>query len=250
MPFTTVGWVESQNTGGVLTNFTALSDPHVRVEGDNVIVPSGMNFLAGVYAGGASITQARIHSPSLSRVVDIDIGPLNVGAEPLSPTPFLDMFENPVELDATEALSALAAGSESTNEYKEIIAWLSSGRIEPYRGPYRTVRATGSTTLNAYEWTNVSLTLAQSLPAGRYQVVGFWGYSAGGVAARLVFPGYPWRPGAIIHDSIADIQPLRFRFGNAGVWGEFTHDSPPSVDFLSVSADTSEVVYLDIVKVG
>jgi len=34
-----------------------------------------------------------------------------------------------------------------------------------------------------------------------------------------------------------------------GVWGEFTHDSPPTVDFLSVSADTSETVYLDIVKI-
>jgi hypothetical protein len=38
--------------------------------------------------------------------------------------------------------------------------------------------------------------------------------------------------------------------GGWGVWGEFAHTAPPTVDFLSVSADTSEVVHLDLIKVG
>lgn len=250
MPFTLVGWAQSVNTGNVLTAFNALPDHHIRYEGTNIIVPAGMNNLLGVYAGGANITRARLHSPSLSRVVSIDVAPLNPDPEPLSPTPFLDMFENPVPLDATEALTAFMAGNETSAVYKVALAWLGSGPITPYRGTFRTVRATSSTTLTPYTWTNVPITFTQTLPAGRYQVVGFWGISAGGIAARLVFPGYPWRPGVIINDSVADIQNPRFRFGNAGVFGEFTHDSPPSVDVLSVSADTSQEFYLDIVKVG
>jgi len=35
-----------------------------------------------------------------------------------------------------------------------------------------------------------------------------------------------------------------------GNWGEFDHTYPPQVEFLSVSADTAEVVYLDLVKIS
>jgi hypothetical protein len=250
MPITLVGWCQSQNTGGVLTLFNALSDPHVRVEGTNVIVPAGMNQLLGAYAGGASITLARLASPSLARIVNQDLSPLNVGAEPTVPTPYLDMFENPIALEATEALRAYAAGSESAAEYKTILAWLGSGPVTPYRGTYRTVRATSSTTLSAYAWTNGTITFDQTLPAGRYQVVGMRAVSNGLIAARLVIPGFAWRPGVVGFDAVGDVEPLRFRYGNMGILGEFTHDSPPSVDFLSVSADTSEVVFLDLVKVA
>jgi len=76
------------------------------------------------------------------------------------------------------------------------------------------------------------------------------------IAARLVLPGFAWRPGVPGHDAYSDIQAsrfrfgnARFRFGNAGVFGEFTHDSPPTVDCLSASADTTEEFWFDLVKV-
>jgi len=245
---TLVGWHESILTGGTLTYFAALDDPHIRVEADNIICPE-LNHIIAAFACGANLAQARITSPSILALVEHEIVPLNVGAEPLSPVPFSDLAQTPIELVVSEAIRCRMQGGEAAAEDKVCLIWLAEGPVEPVTLPYRTVRATSTTTLTAYEWTNGAITFDQTLPAGKYAVIGMRAESAGLIAARLVFPGYPWRPGCIGLDAAADIDPLRFRFGNMGVWGEFTHDSPPTVDFLSVSADTSETVYLDIVKI-
>jgi hypothetical protein len=243
---TLVGWCQSQNTGNVLTNFNALSDPHIRVEGANIICPD-LNNVLWLYAGGASITEARLTSPSILRVFEHQSAPLNVGAEPLSPLPYADLAENPIPLVVSEAVRSRMRGSESSAEYKVMLALLGAAPVTPAKLPYRTVRATASTTLTAYAWTNAAITFDQTLPAGSYNIIGMRAQSTGLIAARVVIPGYAWRPGVIGFDSVADIEPLRFRFGNMGILGTFRHDSPPTIDFLSSSADTSEEVYLDLV---
>lgn len=250
MAFTMIGWRASVNTGGALTEIAALADQHVRVEGNNIIVPRGMNNLVFAFHTAATATLAQLASPTLRRTVLLDIAPINVAAEPLSPPAIMPLFNSPIVLDEDEALRALVAGGESTAENKIVLALLSDGDISPVTGEIFTVRATGSTTLTANAWTNVALTFSQTLPAGRYAVVGMRPESSGCVAARLVFVGGVWRPGAIGTDSVADIQPDMFRHGRLGIWGEFEHTQPPTVDFLSVSADSSETVYLDIVKIS
>lgn len=245
-PMTLVGWAQSIATGNTLNYFNALPDPHVRVEGPNIICPP-LNKVLFIYAGGASITEARLTSPSILKVFEHQVSPLNVGAEPLSPLPYADMGENPLDLVATEAVRCRMRGTEAGAEYKVMLILLGEKAITPVKLPYRTVRATSSTTLTAYAWTNGSLTFDQTLPAGKYRIIGMRAQSAGLIAARLVIPGFAWRPGVIGFDSNADIDPLRFRFGGMGVLGEFSHDSPPTVDFLSSSADTSEEVWLDLV---
>jgi hypothetical protein len=246
--FTLIGWQQNVNTGGVLTEIDALPDQHVRVEDNNIIVPRGMNALLGAFHCAATATLAQLASPALRRTLLLDIAPINVGAEPLSPPPFVNKFYAPIALDEDEALRALVAGGETAAERKVMLVWLGDGPQSPVTGEIFTVRATGSTTLTAYAWTNVALTFTQTLPAGRYAVVGMRAESAGCIAARLVFVGGTWRPGCIGSDSIADLSPDIFRHGALGVWGEFEHTQPPTVDFLSISADTSEVVYLDLVK--
>ena len=71
--------------------------------------------------------------------------------------------------------------------------------------------------------------------------------SAGLIAARLVFSQYPWRPGCIASDTLGEQSAPIFRFGALGIWGEFSHNTPPTVDFFSLSADTSQTVDLDLV---
>ena len=246
--FTLIGWQRNVNTGGVLTEIGALADQHVRVEENNIIVPRNMNSLLAAYHGAANATLAQLASPALRRVLLLDIAPINVGAEPLSPPPFVNKFYSPITLDEDEALRALVAGSEAAAERKVVLAWLGDGPQSPVSGEIFTVRATGATTLTAYAWSNVALTFTQTLPAGRYAVVGMKAESAGCIAARLVFVGGMWRPGCIGSDHVSDLSPEIFRHGALGVWGEFEHAQPPTVDFLSISADTSQVVYLDLVK--
>jgi len=251
MPFTLVGWHESQNTGGVLTLHQAIPDPHIRVVGDDVIVPD-LNFLSGYYAVGEYLTQAQLSSPSLRRLTLLDIEAFDRSREPSSRPPLHDLFGSPIELVKSEALNALMAedfGGYGLAFWNTMFVWLSDGPVTPVTGKFFTVRATSSVTLTRYEWTNGSLTFSQTLPAGRYQIVGARARSAGLLAFRFVVPGYSWRPGAIGFDSGSDIGPERFRYGKAGVWCEFDHDAPPTVDFFSDSADTSQVLHIDLLKI-
>lgn len=105
-----------------------------------------------------------------------------------------------------------------------------------------------SQTLAANVWTNGPITFDDSLPVGHYQVVGFRAESAGLVAARLVFKGYGWRPACLGNVSPQQFGSDVFRNGNMGVWGEFDSINPPTVDFLSNSADTAEYGILDLLK--
>ena len=75
-------------------------------------------------------------------------------------------------------------------------------------------------------------------------------FSTGLICARLVFVGYQWRPGVIGFASNILFNREAFRDGKWGSFGEFAHNTPPTVDFFSSSADTAETLYLDLVKVA
>jgi hypothetical protein len=74
--------------------------------------------------------------------------------------------------------------------------------------------------------------------------------SAGAIAARLVLPGSAYRPGVIAYDAGSDVEIEKFRMGNNGSLGEFSHQFIPAAEFFAASADTSEVVYLDVIKIA
>jgi len=247
MAFTLVAFLESQGTATSLTNIAGLADPHVRVSGDDIYVPRDLANLGGCLFVGANITQAQITSPSLRRLANIDIEPVDAATEPQSPENLYSIFTSPRPLEATEQLNAKII---DTIGYSTCLAWLASGPLAPITGEIFTVRCTNTDTLTAYAWTNGALTFSQTLPMGRYQVVGMRAESTGLIAARLVFTGSAWRPGCPGHDAVTDIENAVFRGGELGVWGEFEHDTPPTVDFLSTSADTSQVVWLDLIKTG
>lgn len=250
--FTLIGWAQSQDTSGVLTGVNALPDPHVRVVSKDIIVPS-LNQLIGVYALGATITQAQLQSPTMRRVLNLDIRPLEVGAVPKTYPAMLDLIANPIHLTTDEALDAFVAEGAAGAEQEIVLAFLGDGNYAKPSGDVFTVRATGATTLTAFAWTNAAMTFSQSLPAGRYAIVGARGESAGMIAFRFVGVGYNWRPGAIGFASAGLVDDARTRaeaYGGLGTWLEFAHNTPPTVDVLSSSADTSEVFHLDLVKVS
>src|SRR5260370_3179901 len=76
------------------------------------------------------------------------------------------------------------------------LVWFADGPIAPIVGNMFTARATGTTVLGVLVRTLVPFVLAESLPRGRYQVVGLRAQSAGLIAARLVFAGRASAPAA------------------------------------------------------
>jgi hypothetical protein len=249
MAFSLVAWSESQDTGGTLANVAAVVDQHITTDGDDILVPSFAPNLAGVFAIGATIAQAQISSPTLRKGLLYDISPLNIGAEPVNRPYIHDRFENPIPLTVGEGLRALVAEGAAGAEQDSVFAFLQSDFEAAPSGDILTVRATGTSTLTAYSWSLCTLTLSQQLEAGRYAIVGMKAVSAGAIAARLVLPGSQFRPGVIACDAEGDVAIPDFRYGGKGVFGEFEHTFIPAVEFFSVSADTAETVYLDVIKI-
>ena len=245
--FTLVGYTESQDSSS-LTNVAALADPHIRVSGDDIVVPPSLTYVGGVYAIGASISRAQLVSPSIRRRYPLEVTPVEIAAEPADPVKYFPLFDTPIQLDEDEALNFQAAENGAGAQQSSGFVWLCDGPVSPITGAeIFTIRATNTSTLTAYAWTNGALTFNDSLPSGEYALVGARGSSAGLIAFRFVFSQYAWRPGAIGMDTVGEVGAPIFRFGRLGTWGEFSHNTPPTVDFLSLSADTSQTVDLDLI---
>jgi len=247
--FTLVGWFECPSSA-TLSLITPLADQHVRVEGDNIIVPGWAPNLMGYYAYGAGISMAQLASPSLRVLANLDIKPIDKASEPTSNPPFHDLFDTPIPLEPSEMINFYGAEDLAGTGMIAGLAWLGDVIAPVPAGKLFTVRAEETVTaLTADVWNNRSLTFEQTLPAGRYACIGARAQSAGLRAFRFCPVGAYHRPGAIGFDANGDIEPNRFRRGRAGVWFEFEHDQPPTVDLLSLSADTDVKLWLDLIQI-
>src|SRR5712691_2293719 len=247
--FTVIAWSASVDQLAPAA-IPAIPDPHVRVNGNDIIVPTAIPNLVAAYAFGVNITRAQLVSPSLRRFLNLEVAPLDISAGVPSVPVIWDMRQNPIKLDGEEALNAFTAENGVGATRMNALAWLADNKIDPIAGDIRTVRVTATATLVAFAWTNGALTFDQSLPAGRYQIVGGRMASASLLAWRCVIPGYQWCPGSF--GAVTDGQPVHyiFRTGAFGSWGEFNHNTPPTIDFLSATADTSESGELDLIKLA
>jgi len=252
MPRMTVVAFSESISPNVLQNVAAVADPHVTVRLDDVIVPAFANRVFACIGVGTTLDRVKLVSPRLRKITNVEVTPVNRGATtPSTPPAYQDFSANPIELDVNEALNAQALQSAAAAERETIVVFLTDEKPTPVEGKdIRSVRATSTTTLTANAWTNGSLTFEETLPAGKYQIIGMRVESSGLIAARLVLVGEAFRPGCVGVNAASDIEANIFRMGRLGVWGEFDHNTPPTVDFLSSTADTSETVVLDLIKLS
>ena len=104
MAFTLVAYSESQDSA-TLVNVAALVDPHVRVVGDDIVVPTALNYVGGVYGIGTAITRAQLVSPSIRRRYPFEVTPVEISTEPSDPVKMLGFFSSPIGLDPDEGLN-------------------------------------------------------------------------------------------------------------------------------------------------
>lgn len=262
MPFTLIGFTESQ-ASPALTLYAGIPDEHVRVEGDDIVVPE-LNQILMALAMSANIRQGQLSSPSLRRIFLQDMIPLlNSGTLPslqavdeggaatfniYDGLAYNKHIDDPIALEVSEKINALIDNNNNA-EQGTVLIWLSDGKPTKASGEIRTLRATIPTTTATYVWSNQALTLQQTLPAGRYAVVGVTLVAANALAGRLVFVGGTWRPGCLAQDSVSDKRPIFFRKGNLGIWGEFEHDQPPTIDILTTAATGAAEIYLDLIQI-
>jgi len=245
MKYTTIAYVETQDASAAMINVAGLADGHVRVVGDFIYVPAGFNKLMGVYAAGVTPLRAQVRAPSLRTVFNQEVSPMSGAITPPTATPFMDLFDNPLPLMDAEPMEALIQAGAGA-QYGVIIVFLGDGAAEPVKGEIRSIRAVGGAAAVAYTWTASALTFAETLPAGRYQLVGARFQSTTAIAARFRFPGQFALPGVLGVGAKNTVLPPQFNKGLMGVMGEFMHDAPPSAEILCVAADAAAVQIFDL----
>jgi len=244
MPFTVVAYHKAA-VSGTLLPITAVSDPHVTVSGNDITIPELNQLVAALMFGNAP-TQGQIQSPSLRRIILEDI-PAFIATEVCTGAVhvIVDKRDNPLALERSEKLNVYSIHTLDG----WCLIWLADGPIAPVVGDIRTIKCTTFHTSAGDAWENGALTLTQTLPAGRYQVVGMHAHGTALLAARLVFVGGTWRPGVPAGALAGDPGIPMFRHGAFGAFGEFEFDQPPSVDLIGTGVTSTEEIYLDIIQV-
>lgn len=244
---------EDADYADVLSNVAAVQDETITTSGDDVRVPPELPFIigaAGLSNADTQFRRAQIASPSLRSLANLDIEPIINAIVFGSPPEVLFHPQRPIPVQPDESLNFLMQTDEAAGNANHYgLIWLADGPQQPVAGQMFSIRATAAVTLSAGVWVNGNLTFSQTLPAGRYQIIGMRARGTNLVAARLAFPGGMWRPGVPAVNAIGDRDAQTFRFGHSGVFGEFTHTRPPTVDCLGVT-DSTQTFTFDLVKVG
>jgi hypothetical protein len=216
---------------------------------NNRLVLDRDQFLLWAYIQGASITRARIDSPSLRTYLLPRFPLVRRGTSPGSEPPVNDFSGYGLVLRSREEIAIQTSNDLGTgSERHHAIICVGDAPGGGVRAPEFWIRATGSTTLVPNQWTNVPLAFEQTLPAGNYRITGLILRSATGIAGRVVIPGQGDRHGTLCINAVGQ-EPNRFLLGaRYGDYGVFSSVALPSVEFLATGADTSQEVYLGIVR--
>jgi hypothetical protein len=233
-------------------------DVLTRTSDTRFMIPAGLHNVYFGFVGGATLGDAYIFTPSLeTKKFRCRLIPKKVGDTVIDKyNPEVWVPDPPIRLMDTEELS-LYAQNTSTSATSATVGVFALGldTLPPIPAGERIlVKATGTTTLTAYTWTTVRVIPEVQLEAGTYALIGFIPISDGCIAARVIIPGQVWRPGVI---GIAGTEPSALDFENKLFdkypkyeMGRFSHITIPEFQFLSKTADTSEVVYMYLVKVA
>jgi len=249
--FTVVGWQETKaGTTGYLP-LNACKDQHVRAVGDIIYVPE-LNKVVGVYVAGGSIAnEGYLSSPSLRRISLLDLRPIQRGVTPGGWESVRLHPGNPIPVESNEGMEIYLKETTTTSQTRTAAVFLADGAIAPVTGEIYTVYASATITTIVGEWVNGAITFRQTLPVGRYQIVGARLEATSPVVFRLVPIGYQWRPGGIACSDCGAHEADEQRYGGMGVWCEFDHLTPPTLEMLGAVAEAqSPELYLDLIKVA
>ena len=249
MAFTLVGYRESVDTGGVLTQINAIPDQHITFDNKDILVPDWANNFIQAVSISTAITQSRVSSPSLRQRSELDLYPNGISTENEIITGLMNRYERPIALTPGEGLRFSVAETASGGTNCIGLVWLEGERTPAPDGEVETIKATSSTIVTPSTWSLCKLDLSQQLRAGKYAIVGLRVQSASIIAARLVIPGSSYRPGVLGSRASAHVRvdvTSTMRLGN---WGEFEHTFVPQLEVLSAREDASQTVYLDVIKI-
>lgn len=219
------------------------------VQNNQYFPPQDM-MLYGWYGMGANLTRQRLVTPSIQAVAPYYLNPpVLAAAVPANPN-FANELGSNIPLRFAEGIDVQSSNGGGAGETHTAVLFLGVGPPRKSQGRKYRTRATGTATLVAGAWTVVTPTFEATLPNGEYEVQNLVYIGATAVAARLVFPELPWRPGVLGQTSIGNRQPDAFLRNEFGSFGKFRTFALPQVECFATAADTAQEFFLDLVRLS
>jgi hypothetical protein len=232
----------------VLANVPLLTDTVFANQSGGYLPPFSCKALAG-YGRTPDASLGRLDTPNLRIPVYPYMSELDLASDPPNLPPVNLWWDNgpPIlQNDQTNfVVSRAGAGAADCTG----LFWVGKETPGKARGDIRTIRATASITRVANQWVEGSLTLTDTLPSGRYAVVGAVFLGTNLLAGRFIFPDRVMRPGTIAQQALGEYGWDQFRWGNMGTWGEFESTAVPTIQIIGYGANTSQTVYIDVIKI-
>lgn len=266
MPFDIIGFAEAAPGTGTPNIAAALNELYYSFSGDNIKVKKQAPFLLGAFASAESTGgRIRIKQPSKPLYIELIKSCLPTDNDPVQG--WNDLLNRPIALKEEEDINV--AIQNATDEDALIGLILGNGKItqaslDAAPSPDYILTGYADTTLTAVTWTSLTMTWDQTLPSGKYQILGMkaavYKASAPGLAlTRLVLSeaqAAPWHPGciaAVMEGDKVEIQSLGWL--PLEQWPDmkeivFSDLKMPTIEMLSPYADTDERIELALKKVG
>jgi hypothetical protein len=241
----------------------AQTDTDVAFLADQSLVPDGANHpllplpfkLMWAWAGSATITRAKIVTPKFRPFARPAIRPVEGALNPGSRPQLSENWRNPVTFNAVEGIQVISTYTAAGEQRTVVLTVGDGNRNSPQMDEY-CMRVTTTFTATVSKWTiSGALAFDDPLVAGQYAITGFEMGAAGGIAARLVFPGpqpgnpIPQaRPGILTPTTLVAQGTRYFRHGYLGVFGLFESFQPPQIEWLATAATANPEAYLDVVQ--
>lgn len=211
--------------------------------------PENMKLWAA-YAGNDAFTSVRLNSPSLRDPFLPYVEPFSLTTLPANTPPIAKFWEMGTDLYKNEYLQVQGSRGVVVASDAYALLWVGKGRQAIPPGPRRTIQITTAITIAEGTWSLGTITFAETLPSGKYCIVGMNVFGTNLLAARLAFTGGGYRPGVICQGAQGEWLEPSFDRDELGKFGEFLNTVPPQLECFGVGAGTSQIGYLDLVKVG
>jgi hypothetical protein len=240
-------------------NFVAITDAvnmDVPALNDDVLlrqnshhVPDRDVPLIASYAGAVTLLRTRYNSPKIRQVTPSYVSPVNTTLLPGTRPGVADFRARPFILRAQEEIVIESTDSAAGPNNHYVLSWYDFGRIEAPLGDVYGLRGTSTTAGVASTWTTADVTWENTLPAGRYAVIGGQLISATNVAWSLIFYDQMPRPGGL-GQAAAGLYPWEPQLnGGLGVWGWFTTITLPRLRILDNATGNAHTIILQVIRV-
>jgi hypothetical protein len=205
--------------------------------------------LMWAYAANDAATIVQVDQPSLRDPFLPYIDPISLTTLPANTPPVYKAWEMGLDLRRNEYLRIrMSRGAVVASDAYALVAVGKQRKPIP-TGSRRTIRFTSAVTIAEGVWTLGALTFSDTLPDGRWAIVGLAVYGTNLLAARLAFTGGGWRPGVLCQGAQGEWTPPAFDRNEFGYFGNFLNTIQPNIEYLGVGAGTAQIGYMDLVQI-